>query len=176
MPRAFLRLSYLTLVAASTAMHTRAMAALRDLRSFLELGVSLTAATRDERMVVEITRCAAAMLHPDGRVFVAVPMPEGKRTLANIEATGVIAFSAALPSDYSTVQLKGADARQVEWPEQEQATQRHRQRFAAMMKKVGLPEDHARIMWSSTYVAIAFTPTAIYDQTPGPTAGLVIAP
>ena len=74
------------------------------------------------------------------------------------------------------MQLKGSDARRVVWPEQEQATRLHRQRFADMMKKVGLPEEHAHVMWSSTYVAVAFTPTVIYDQTPGPTAGLALTP
>ena len=97
MPSHFLRLSYRALLPALVAMHTPAMAAPMahaDLRSFLELGLSMTAATRDERMVVEITRCAAAVLQPDGRVFVAVPLPEGRRTLANIDTTSMIAFSA----------------------------------------------------------------------------------
>lgn len=147
-----------------------------NLQAFLQLGVSLTVATRDDRMVVEITRCAAARLGEDGRVLVAVPMPEGRRTLANIDATGLIAFSAALPSDYSTIQLKGRDARRVEWPEQEAAVAQHRARFAEMMHKVGLPSNYARSMWSNEVVAVAFTPSEMYDQTPGPAAGQSIKP
>ncbi|MET0340124.1 MAG: hypothetical protein ABW252_03945 [Polyangiales bacterium] len=147
-----------------------------DLRAFFALGVSFAAATRDERMVVEITRCAAVELTGDGQVRVAVPLPEGRRTLANLDTTGVIALSAALPTDYSTVQLKGSDARRVDWPEIAQAAAAHRARFEAMMLSIGLSALHGAIMWSDSYVAIAFTPSALFDQTPGPGAGLPYAP
>lgn len=157
-------------------MRAPAPSAPRDLRAFFALGVSFAAATRDERRVVEITRCAAAAVADDGRIFVAVPLPEGRRTLANVDATGVIALSAALPTDYSTVQLKGCDARRVSWAELGRATADHRARFEAMMQSIGLTAVHGGTMWSDTYEAIVFTPSAVFDQTPGPSAGLAYRP
>jgi hypothetical protein len=148
----------------------------RDVAQFLSLGVSLVAATRDERWAVELTRCAAARLQPDGRVFFAVPIPEGERTLANIERTGVIALSAALPTNYSTLQLKGSDGARVAWPEQARVSQEHRTRFIESLVAIGWPSDYAAAFWSSEFEAVAFTPDEVFDQTPGPGAGLPVLP
>lgn len=149
----------------------------KGLGAFLELGVSLVVATRDDRRVVEIVRCVAARLDSEGRVLVAIPLPEGKRTLANIDSTGVVALSAALPINYSTVQLKGSDAKRVAWPEQQLAVAQHRERFGAMMELIGLGEAYGRLLFSEgEYVTVSFTPDEQYDQTPGPAAGLLLAP
>jgi hypothetical protein len=145
----------------------------KDVAAFLAQGVSLALATRDDRRVVELVRCAAARVDAAGRVFVAVPLPEGKRSLANIRSTGVVALSAALPTTYSTVQLKGTDAQCLTWPEQEAAVAEHRQRFAAIMERIGMDASLAYELYSEgEYESIVFTPTEIYDQTPGPSAGL----
>ncbi|MDB4973127.1 MAG: hypothetical protein JWN48_1468 [Myxococcaceae bacterium] len=143
-----------------------------DLVEFLQRGPSLMAAATDDRRVVELTRCAAAQLAPDGRLYVAIPLPEGKRALDNIKSTGVIALSAAQPEDYATVQFKGSDAQLVDWLEKDRATALHRQRFDAMMVKVGMPAGTADLLYSSETIAIAFTPSEMFDQTPGPLAGL----
>lgn len=146
-----------------------------DLCEFLRQGPSLLVATRDERMVVELTRCAAAEVGADGRVHVAIPLPEGRRTLANIALTSTIALSAAQPTDYVTVQLKGTDARRVEWPEQERVVQAHRARFAAVLSSIGMKQGVALLSWSEC-VAVVFTPLQIFNQTPGPDAGLELMP
>lgn len=145
----------------------------KDVAAFLEQGVSLALATRDDRHVVELVRCAAARVDAAGRVLVAVPLPEGKRSLANIRSTGVVALSAALPLDYTTVQLKGTDAECLEWPEQETAVAEHRQRFGVVLDQIGMSAALAFELYSEgEYEAIVFTPSELYDQTPGPAAGL----
>jgi len=145
----------------------------KDLAAFLEQGVSVALATRDDRHVVELVRCAAARVDGQGRVFVAVPLPEGERSLANVRRTGVVALSAALPTTYSTVQLKGTDAQCVEWPEREAAVAEHRQRFGAILDQIGMGAPLAFELYSDgEYEAIVFTPSEFYDQTPGPSAGL----
>ncbi|MET0284967.1 MAG: hypothetical protein ABW352_10865 [Polyangiales bacterium] len=147
----------------------------KDVAAFLTQGVSLAAVTRDDRMAVEITRCGGARMDDQGCVWVAVPLPEGRRTLFNVEATGVFALSAAYPLDYRTVQLKGNDARRVEWPELEQVTTQHRQRMADVLTQLGTV--HAPFqLWSREFAAVVFTPSEMYDQTPGPMAGLALAP
>jgi hypothetical protein len=148
----------------------------QDLQAFLSLGVSLALATRDDRMAVELVRCAACTLSADGRVFFAVPVPEGQRTVLNLERTGVVALTAALPADYRTVQLKGTDARRVDWPEQTQRVEQHRAIFCESLLSLGVPEAYTRSLWSQECVSFAFTPTEAFDQTPGPAAGLPLAP
>jgi hypothetical protein len=154
----------------------RGPVARKDLQAFLELGVSLVAATRDERGVVELVRCGAAALDQHGRVHVAVPLPEGARALLDIDHTGVIALSAALPIDYRTVQFKGSDARRADWPELARAVAQHRTRFVAGLLAIGLPEAYAMHLWSSECVGVVFTASELFDQTPGPHAGLSLAP
>jgi hypothetical protein len=146
-----------------------------DLADFLSQGVSLVAVTRDDRMMVEISRCAGARMDARGRVWVAVPLPEGKRTLVNIDTTGVIALSAALPSNYRTVQLKGIDAERAEWPELAQVALQHRARFAEVLAELGT-EWIVPALWSYEFAAVVFTPREMFDQTPGPSAGLALAP
>jgi hypothetical protein len=166
-------------VAGRWQVHTRALmltpVSSPDLASFLCLGVSLFAATRDERRVVEMTRCGAARVQPDGRVFVAIPVPEGKRTLYNIQLTSVLALSAAQPTNYRTLQLKGCDAAHVDWPEMAQVTREHRVHFVAALLQIGLPESYSAAFWSDEFQAIAFTVREIFNQTPGPDAGLLVA-
>jgi hypothetical protein len=145
-----------------------------ELAAFLAQGVSLIAVTRDDRMTVESVRCAVARIDASGRVLVAVPRPEGHRTLANIDGTGVIALSAALPSSYRTVQLKGRDAQRVEWPEMNEQAALHRARFEAVLREMGTQQHVAQLLWSREYQAIAFTVDAMFDQTPGPGAGLAL--
>jgi hypothetical protein len=138
----------------------------------LKLGVSVLAATRDVNMKPAISRCGGARLGDDGLVRVAIALPEGARTLANVESTRVVALTAAFPRTYRTLQVKGRDARRIEWPELEQIALSHRAAFVEEVLAVGLSQENAPVMWSTRFVAIAFTPDEIFDQTPGPSAGL----
>ncbi|MDB4936648.1 MAG: hypothetical protein JWP87_3620 [Labilithrix sp.] len=145
---------------------------LDELGSLLKLGVSVLAATRDANMRPAISRCGGARVGNDGLVRVAIALPEGARTLANLESTGVIALTAVLPTTYRTLQVKGREARRVEWPELDQIVISHRAAFVEEVLAIGLARENAPVMWSTRFVAIAFTPDEIFDQTPGPSAGL----
>jgi hypothetical protein len=149
-------------------------AALEDLRAFLELGLSIVIATRDEKMVPALSRAGGARLGADGLVRVLVAIPEGQRTLANVDATGAIALSCVRPLTYRTLQVKGDDARRVEWHGHEEIALAHRPAFRAEIEALGLPRSISGRLWSQTFVAIAFTPVEIFDQTPGPAAGLTL--
>src|SRR5687768_8607508 len=105
-----------------------------NLEAFFALGVSLFAATRDDRGVVELTRCACARVQPDGRVWVGIPLPEGERALANIERSKLIALNGALPTNYKTLQVKGHDAVRIEWPGLAEVVHEHRARFVAALE------------------------------------------
>jgi hypothetical protein len=145
---------------------------LEELRGFLELGLSIVIATRDEKMVPALCRAGGARLGPDGLVRVLVAMPEGHRTLANLDATGQIAICCCRPLTYRTLQVKGNDARRIEWPGYEEVALAHRPAFRAEVEAIGIPPTLSGLLWSRAFVPIAFTPSEIFDQTPGPTAGL----
>ncbi|MEI9952545.1 MAG: hypothetical protein WDO74_27090 [Pseudomonadota bacterium] len=156
---------------------TLSTSALADLREFLCLGVSLMLVTRDERLAPEITRAAGARLGDDGLLRVALPLPESRRTIWNLEATPVVALSIVLPTSYRTLQVKGKDTHAVDWPEHEAIARAHASAFAEQVVAVGISREIADSFFShGRYATFAFTPLAIFDQTPGPTSGLPVAP
>ncbi|HET7539757.1 MAG TPA: hypothetical protein VFK05_07790 [Polyangiaceae bacterium] len=156
---------------------TLSTSALADLREFACLGVSLMLVTRDERLLPEITRAAGARLGEDGLLRLALPLPESRRTVWNLETTPVVALSLVLPTTYRTLQVKGNDAHVVDWPGHELIARKHADNFVEEVVAVGIPREVADSFFSHhRYVCMAFTPLEIYDQTPGPASGLRVAP
>lgn len=148
--------------------------ALDEIRRILELGVSIVAVTRDGNMAPAITRCGAARLGDDGMLRVLVSVPEGTRALENIDATGAIALSVVRPTTYRTLQIKATDARRIEWPGHQAIALAHRPAFQREVEFLGLPPSITGFLWSSDFVPVGFTPLEVFDQTPGPTAGLAL--
>ncbi|HKA86744.1 MAG TPA: hypothetical protein VKE22_03725 [Haliangiales bacterium] len=146
-------------------------AAIRGLADFLALGPSLVLGTCDETGKPEVVRCGAARVTPDGRLRILVPMPEGRRSVANLTATGRGALAAALASNYRTVQVKGRDAALVRWPEHHSAAQEHLAAFGAQHIRAGVPGELHLAMWSRRFTVVDLTPEELFDQPPGPTAG-----
>jgi len=154
---------------------TLSTSALADLREFLCLGVSLVLVTRDERMAPEVTRAAAARLGEDGLLRVALPLPEARRTIWNLETTPEVALSIVLPSTYRNLQVKGKDTHPVDWPGHEAIARSHADAFMEQVVSVGVAREHADSFFShGRYATFAFTPLEIYDQTPGPSSGLPV--
>jgi len=144
--------------------------ALRDFIAFVDLGTSLLIATRDASKRCEITRVGAARV-VDHRIQVLVPLPEGERSLGNITDNQHIALTAAHPTSYRSFQIKGSDAEPAIWPDMQVAAERHVAGFAAEVAQLGVPLEAARHLWSRLFVAVIFTPDALFEQTPGPGAG-----
>lgn len=149
-------------------------AALDSLAEFLAIGPSLLIVTRDAASMPEICRCAGARLGGDGLIRLAVPLPEGERSIANATSTQVIALAATLPSTYHGMQVKGHGAHAEDWPELEAAVQAHTRGLAVEVERVGT-RSILDGLWSKRYRCLAFAPDAIFDQTPGATAGNLIS-
>lgn len=95
--------------------------------------------------------------------------------LVNLGSNGILALSAALPTTYQNFQVKGRDAHVVEWPAGAAASLEHLAAFSKQVAAAGLPDGLAHLFWSTErFVTIAFTPEELYDQTPGPKAGLAV--
>ena len=150
-------------------------AALDSLAALLASGPSLIIATRDADSVPEVCRCAAARLGADGVIRLAVPLPEGERSIANATSTRVIALAATLPSTYHGIQIKGRDAHAQDWPELAEAVEAHARAFTLEADRVGALPIIDRL-WSRRFGCLVFIPEAIFDQTPGANAGNPISP
>lgn len=130
-------------------------------------------ATCDERGSLELTRAAAARLGDDGLLRVALPLPESRRAIWNLDSNPVLALSLALPTTYRTLQVKGRDARRIEWPGHQELTRAHGAAFREQVIAVGVPVALAGLFLSlNRFETFAFTPTEIHEQTPGHGAGL----
>jgi hypothetical protein len=148
-----------------------------DLRQLLCQGPSLMVATCDERHALELSRAAGARLDDDGLLRLALPLPEARRAVWNLENNPVIALSVVLPTTYRTLQLKGRDAHRIEWPGHEAIARAHGAAFRDQVIAVGVhPEFASSFLSLNRFETFAFTPTEIYEQTPGPSAGLPVQP
>jgi hypothetical protein len=95
--------------------------------------------------------------------------------IADIEANGMIAVVFSQPSTHRTIQLKGTDARVARVsPRDRDLVERHRAAWVDELTAIGYRPEFARAVHGDTpdaMVALVFTPTAAFQQTPGPGAG-----
>lgn len=151
-----------------------------ELAAFLESGVAVHAASRDAANVPCLVRGIGCRVSDDRRrLTVFLLASQCERVLENFTANGAIAFVASQPSTHRTVQLKGADARAEPRREgDERLVARQREGFLRELVSLGydagLPGALLGGDWADT-VAITFTPTAVFAQTPGPNAGTLLA-
>jgi len=150
-----------------------------SLRSFLDSGVSLVIGTRDAALVPEIVRAWGPRVSDDPRsVTVCVPLATSGKARENLDQNGRIAATASLPTTYRTFQLKGRVIR-ISEPEAADlaAVNRHRDAFGRVNRQIGVPREQVEAFWkrelvsSPSLVAVRFVVEAIFDQTPGPSAG-----
>src|SRR5262245_31906768 len=134
----------------------------KELKAFIEGGVSVVVGTRDEGFVPEIVRAWGPHVSRDARsIRLSVPEATSLRTRANLVANGRIAVSFSLPSTYETVQLKGRHLRTIR-PNAEDRLRVdcHRESFAAVNESIGVPRARGEAFWrrelagSSLFVTI----------------------
>jgi hypothetical protein len=132
-------------------------------------GDGVPEATRGWRVSVDTSAA------PTLRIFLPV---SAERTRANLEETGRIAVTVTDPDTYRSTQVKGRAIRQEELtPADEQEGERFFASLAAMLHELQGTDlvafDRARP--GPLYATVA-TIEEYYDQTPGPAAGVRLAP
>ena len=150
-----------------------------ELKTFLEGPVSVLVGTRDSRLIPEITRAWGPRVSDDcRRISLCVPVATSGKTLDNLEANGEIAVTFSLPTNYRTFQVKGRHAAAAEPDSTDvEDVERHRDAFAMVNERMGLPRGRIEAFWrgeietSAVLVKIFFAPEQVFDQTPGPSAG-----
>jgi hypothetical protein len=150
-----------------------------ELKTYLECGPSVVVGTRDLGLVPEIARAWGVRVAEDRRsVDLCIPIATVGKTLDNLASNGQMAVSFAMPTNMKSVQMKGTGMEAGE-PDAEDmaAVERHRDAFATMNERMGMPRKvierfwHREVETGTAMVKLRFVPEQIFNQTPGPGAG-----
>ena len=148
-----------------------------QLAGFLQEGLGIYLGTRDDDLRPEGARALAAAVDADG-VHVTVYAAEiaAARLRAHLESNGQIAVSFARPIDDRACQVKGVfvGARQLR-PDERQHARAQWNAFLTNLEHIGIPRAAVCAWHSTPDLAIRLRATAIFEQTPGPSAGAAIA-
>lgn len=147
-----------------------------DEAAFIEGGVAIIAAARDAKNEVTVSRAMGCRVSEDRRrVTIFLSTVQSGALLADVRANGVIAVVFSQPTSHRAIQLKGSDATVVPLTSDDpHLWAAYRARMAAAVQRHGFSEAFVRAMLnapSGDVVAVAFTPSAAFVQTPGPKAG-----
>jgi hypothetical protein len=143
---------------------------------FIRCGVMVSVASRDAHHVASLARALGCRVAPDRRSVTAfLAASQCEVLLRDLRDTGTIAAVFTQPSTHRTIQLKGTDA--ASGPLEPGDTALIEANIVALVKDMavlGYTEAFARTILAheaGDLVAVTFTPTSAFAQTPGPQAG-----
>lgn len=151
-----------------------------EIANFIRGGVSISLAACGGDRRPSINRALGCKLLAGGRqVAVFLNRSQAAELLANIGASGRVANVFSLPSTNRTLQLKGDDAVVADFDAGDlPIIVGHIADFVAEVVPLGVPENVVRAIFAydpADLVAIVYTPSAVFSQTPGPKAGEPLA-
>ena len=143
--------------------------------AFIEGPVSVIVATRSADLVADVVRgCGCRVSRNRRQVTVLVEPGRASTLLDDIAANGMIAVVFSRPSTHETIQLKGTDARVLHVSAADRdAVRRHLRDWSLDLERIGFAQPFAAVLHGGDgeLAAIRFTPSAAFQQTPGPGAG-----
>jgi hypothetical protein len=147
-----------------------------DNAAFIQSGISILAASRDDALVPSIARASGCRVSKDRQaVSIFLPLSQALQLVADVRRCARIAVVFSRPSTHRTLQLKGDDARvRAAGSDEAASIPAYVEAFAREIGLLGHTEEQARTMFefrAEDLVAIDFTPNAAFEQTPGPKAG-----
>lgn len=147
-----------------------------ELSEFLQSGVSIHVASRDAANVACINRGIGCRVSTDRRqVTVFMHTSQCLALLVDFADNGAITFVGSEPSTHRTVQLKGNDARQSALHEGDGPLVANQcAAFIAGLVDLGYDPSLGSTLLGDPredFVAVTFTPSSAFLQTPGPGAG-----
>ena len=120
---------------------------------------------------------AIAVTTPDQlkTLTVYVPMATSRDVIANVAATKRLSVVGTYPPDHSAMQLKGTTTAVRLATDGEAEFLHYRiDRFADVLHAIGIPRRVTRSINHWPAFAIDMTVEEVFEQTPGPNAGMVI--
>lgn len=145
-----------------------------ELVEFVQSGVAIGVATRDEMMRPAFARAWGTRVSADRRaVTVCVSTARDSPTRANLEGNGSVALGFSPPTIAKALQLKGVAVVLGEpSPDALKRVEEQVGAFEAECVRIGAPpEVYTRMFDGRELVMISVTIQEGFDQTPGPTAG-----
>jgi len=146
------------------------------LRSFFTGGVSVIVGTVDAGGAPACCRGIAIATTDDFEtVTVYVPVATAQATVDNAGATRRVAVGCSHPLSHESIQIKGIarDIRPAE-ADAEVFVRRRLEEFAAVLEQIGLPPHVTMSVAHWPAFAIDVSVEEVFDQTPGPRAGVPI--
>lgn len=147
-----------------------------DTAAFLRGSVSIVAASCRDDLETELSRAIGCRVSLDRRrVTIFLAASQSSALLAAIRSTHRVAVVFTGPSTHRALQLKATDA--VIEPRSEtdaRLLDAYRDAMVPELAKLGFGEDFTRTMLAAApedVVAVSFTPSEAFEQTPGPSAG-----
>lgn len=147
---------------------------------FIQGGVSINVAGCDAQGRPTVTRALGCRVSADRlRVSLLLCPARCPQLLDALAARGAIAAVFSQPSTHQTLQLKGTDASVGPIaPEDPARLRSYAQAFVRDLCAIGYSTPFAQaVIGSQTedLLAVSFTPTAAFEQSPGPNAGRRLA-
>ncbi|HYM59742.1 MAG TPA: hypothetical protein VEZ11_02490 [Thermoanaerobaculia bacterium] len=146
----------------------------RDLA--LRDGMSVLVGTVDRAGVPACCRAVALQSDDDlATLTVYVPVATSRDVIANVASTKRVAVSTSHPIENVSFQMKGS-VREVRLARDDEASfiEYRLGKFAEVLAEIGLPRRITRSVNHSPAFAIEVAVEQIFDQTPGPKAGVAI--
>jgi hypothetical protein len=152
-----------------------------ELAAFLQGGVSMHAASCAPGRAPGLARPLGCRVSADRRtVTVFLLASQAAPLLEDFRGNGRIAVVFSRPRSHRTVQLKGRDARVGPTaPEDARIVGQYRQAFVEELSFLNYDPSLPRTLLSGAQddlVAVSFTPSEAFVQTPGPGAGAALKP
>jgi hypothetical protein len=144
--------------------------------AFIQGAVSIVAATSGPGATNHISKVFGCRVSADGRsVTIILSALQAGALLAELRANRRLAVAFCRPSTDQTLQVKALDAQVVAIERDDYDTlAAHTDKLIAEITPMGFAESVVRPLFScspSDAVAVRFSPSAVFDQTPGPNAG-----
>ena len=144
--------------------------------AFIQGGVSIVAAARSADHETAVSRAVGCRVSGDRRqVTVLLSAAQSAALLADVRANGIIAVVFSQPRKHLAIQLKGVDAVVGALaPDDPHLIAAYRKSLAEQVAPIGYNDAFVRAVMSvvpGDVVAVTFTPSAAFLQTPGPKAG-----
>ncbi len=128
-----------------------------------------------------VTRAQGVVVAPDRRsLTVLLAASRGRTVLDALEGGSAVTLVLSRPATHATLQLKASRAERVPVrPAHRRASAHCVAGFAAELASLGygdtLVTTLARLLPNDDMAAVRFVPEIVFDQTPGPAAGRVLA-
>jgi hypothetical protein len=147
-----------------------------DLAAFLDSGVSMLGGAANEDLIPEAFRVWGASVD-DGRRIRALISSDAGQTLASVRVGTAICLNFSDPLTFRSIQVKGraVESASPPGPADVDCMRRYGETFGATAVQRGIPPALLESTRPLTVFAVTIEIGELYDQTPGPTAGIRLA-